>query len=167
MGVLALTKADEFSFPGLWLSRLYSTTFASGLLQIETINQPHAYLLPIRERSTTSHTSDFRSSNFVRTSPARTPVSVRLSSCEQDSNRSSRIGLCVFNGISSTSAGIKSVVDEQNIDSSSRNADLFCTACELAVVWIKNQLRQNQTEELILNYANEVCLLRLIILHTN
>ncbi|KAL0919051.1 hypothetical protein M5K25_011119 [Dendrobium thyrsiflorum] len=69
----------------------------------------------------------------------------------------SRIGLCVFNGTSSTSAGIKSVVDEQNIDSSSRNADLFCTACELAVVWIKNQLRQNQTEELILNYANELC----------
>lgn len=60
------------------------------------------------------------------------------------------------------------MVDKQNmVSSSSRSADLFCTACEMAVVWIKNQLRMNRTEELILNYANEVWLPRLIILHTN
>ncbi|KAK8914081.1 Aspartic proteinase [Platanthera zijinensis] len=69
----------------------------------------------------------------------------------------SRIGLCVFDGAQSASAGIKSVVDKQKHDSSSRMEDVFCTACEMAVIWIKNQLRENQTKELILNYANEVC----------
>ncbi|XP_020577005.1 aspartic proteinase-like, partial [Phalaenopsis equestris] len=69
----------------------------------------------------------------------------------------SQIGLCVFDGTLPASTGIKSVLDKENVNSSSRNEDLFCTACEMAVVWIKNQLRENQTEELILNYANELC----------
>lgn len=34
--------------------------------------------------------------------------------------------------------------------------DSMCTACEMAVVWMQNQLRQNQTEERILDYANQV-----------
>ena len=35
--------------------------------------------------------------------------------------------------------------------------DATCTACEMAVVWMQNQLRQNQTEERILDYANQLC----------
>lgn len=54
------------------------------------------------------------------------------------------------------SMGIESVVDV-NVDKSSGGLrDSMCTACEMAVVWMQNQLRQNQTEERILNYANEV-----------
>lgn len=52
--------------------------------------------------------------------------------------------------------GIESVVDV-NVDKSSGGIhDSLCTACEMAVVWIQNQLKQNQTEERILDYANEV-----------
>ncbi|MGD7361316.1 pepsin-like aspartyl protease, partial [Ralstonia pseudosolanacearum] len=32
-----------------------------------------------------------------------------------------------------------------------------CTVCEMAVVWMQNQLRDNQTQERILNYVNELC----------
>jgi phytepsin len=48
---------------------------------------------------------------------------------------------------------IESVVEKQ------KGSDLFCTACEMAVVWIQNQLQENKTKELILNYANQVSLL--------
>jgi len=54
----------------------------------------------------------------------------------------------------SCSNPIESVVEKQN-----RGSDLFCTACEMAVVWIQNQLRENKTKELILNYANQVGIL--------
>lgn len=46
---------------------------------------------------------------------------------------------------------IESVVDKEKVGS-----DLSCTACEMAVVWIQNQLRHNQTRELILQYADQV-----------
>jgi phytepsin len=54
----------------------------------------------------------------------------------------------------SCSNPIESVVEKQK-----RGSDLFCTACEMAVVWIQNQLRENKTKELILNYANQVGIL--------
>jgi len=63
-----------------------------------------------------------------------------------------QIGLCVFDGTHSVSNPIESVVEKQKLGS-----DLFCTACEMAVVWIQNQLRENKTKELILNYANQLC----------
>ncbi|KAL5981698.1 AP4A phosphorylase [Asimina triloba] len=65
----------------------------------------------------------------------------------------SQIGLCVFDGVEYVSTGIKSVVQEKP----SGDEDVLCTACELAVVWIQNRLRENQTEEQILNYVNELC----------
>lgn len=34
--------------------------------------------------------------------------------------------------------------------------DAGCTACEMAVVWMKNRLRLNETEDQILDYANSV-----------
>jgi phytepsin len=33
----------------------------------------------------------------------------------------------------------------------------MCGACEMAVVWMQNQLKQNKTEDLILNYINQLC----------
>ena len=37
--------------------------------------------------------------------------------------------------------------------------DPICNACEMAVVWMQNQLAKNKTQELILNYINQVCLI--------
>lgn len=51
--------------------------------------------------------------------------------------------------------GIESVVDEGNGMWSGRN-DAMCSTCEMTVVWMQNQLRQNQTQDRILNYVNEV-----------
>lgn len=50
--------------------------------------------------------------------------------------------------------GIKSVVDKDSNDGVV--SDAMCSACELAVVWMQNQLMQNQTQESILNYVNQV-----------
>lgn len=67
----------------------------------------------------------------------------------------SQIGLCSFG----VSAGIRSVVDEMNVGKSSSGLteDPMCSVCEMTVVWMQNQLRQNQTVERILNYVNELC----------
>ena len=43
------------------------------------------------------------------------------------------------------------MVGKENVGS-----DAICAACELAVVWIENQLRENNTQELILDYVNQV-----------
>ena len=32
----------------------------------------------------------------------------------------------------------------------------LCTVCEMAVIWIQNQLRQKGTKERVLNYINQV-----------
>ncbi|RRT85259.1 hypothetical protein B296_00003879, partial [Ensete ventricosum] len=58
-------------------------------------------------------------------------------------------------GILLCSTDIQSVLEKQK-DRTSANHDVLCTACEMAVIWIENQLRRNQTKERILAYANEV-----------
>ncbi|XP_073299050.1 aspartic proteinase-like isoform X2 [Primulina huaijiensis] len=68
----------------------------------------------------------------------------------------SQVGLCTFDGRHGVSAGIESVVDEKNGISSGLH-DAMCSTCEMAVVWMQNQLRQNQTQDRILNYVNELC----------
>uniref|UniRef100_A0A6N2KWN3 Peptidase A1 domain-containing protein n=1 Tax=Salix viminalis TaxID=40686 RepID=A0A6N2KWN3_SALVM len=35
--------------------------------------------------------------------------------------------------------------------------DAMCSACEMAVVWMRSQLQQNQTQDRILDYANQLC----------
>ena len=52
--------------------------------------------------------------------------------------------------------GIESVVDKENAKLSNGVGDAGCSACEMAVVWIQSQLRQNMTQERILDYVNEV-----------
>ncbi|KAJ0018869.1 hypothetical protein Pint_09849 [Pistacia integerrima] len=69
----------------------------------------------------------------------------------------SQMGLCTFDGTRGVSVGIESVVDERNGKSSSIVHDAMCSACEMAVVWMENQLQQNQTQERILQYVNELC----------
>lgn len=55
------------------------------------------------------------------------------------------------------SMGIETVVDEKSgLKSSGGLGDATCNVCEMTVVWMQNQLRQNQTQERILNYVNEV-----------
>ncbi|XP_038703706.1 aspartic proteinase-like [Tripterygium wilfordii] len=69
----------------------------------------------------------------------------------------SQIGFCTFDGTRGVSMGIESMVDK-NLDKSSDGLhDGMCYACEMAVVWIQNRLRRNQTEEQILNYVNQLC----------
>ncbi|GFP79569.1 aspartic proteinase a1 [Phtheirospermum japonicum] len=68
----------------------------------------------------------------------------------------SRIGLCSTDGTRDVSMIIESVVDkDENRDFGPR--DEMCTACQMAVVWMQNQLRQNKTEEKILDYINQLC----------
>ncbi|KAJ6792163.1 phytepsin-like isoform X1 [Iris pallida] len=65
----------------------------------------------------------------------------------------SQMGLCTFDGSRGVSIGIESVVNGDK----SVGSDAMCTACEMTVVWMQNQLKQNQTQERILNYINQLC----------
>ncbi|VVA93720.1 unnamed protein product [Arabis nemorensis] len=69
----------------------------------------------------------------------------------------SQIGACTFDGTRGVNMGIESVVDKENIKSSSGLRDAGCAACEMTVVWIQSQLNQNMTQGRIMNYINEVC----------
>uniref|UniRef100_A0A803M1T6 Uncharacterized protein n=1 Tax=Chenopodium quinoa TaxID=63459 RepID=A0A803M1T6_CHEQI len=66
----------------------------------------------------------------------------------------SQIGVCAYDGRHGVSMGIESVVDEQNSDSS---PDGKCTACEMAVVWMESQLKQNATQDRVISYADQLC----------
>ncbi|CAD5165531.1 unnamed protein product [Musa acuminata subsp. malaccensis] len=68
-----------------------------------------------------------------------------------------QIGLCTFDGTRGISIGLESVVNDNGDISAGLQSDAMCSACEMAVVWMQNQLRQNQTKEHILNYINELC----------
>lgn len=55
------------------------------------------------------------------------------------------------------SMGIESVVNEKLEKKHDGGLhDASCSACEMAVIWIQNQLKRNETEDQILNYINEV-----------
>ncbi|OWM79808.1 aspartic proteinase A1-like [Punica granatum] len=69
----------------------------------------------------------------------------------------SQVGFCTFDGTAGVRMGIESVVDENSGRSSGGSRDAMCSACEMAVVWMQNQIRKNQTEEQIINYVNQLC----------
>lgn len=48
------------------------------------------------------------------------------------------------------------MVDENLRKTSGGLHGASCTACEMAVVWMQNQLSQNQTQDRILSYVNQV-----------
>uniref|UniRef100_A0A0E0C5N4 Peptidase A1 domain-containing protein n=1 Tax=Oryza meridionalis TaxID=40149 RepID=A0A0E0C5N4_9ORYZ len=69
----------------------------------------------------------------------------------------SSVGLCTFDGTHGVSAGIRSVVDDEVGKSSGPFSSGMCNACETAVVWMHTQLAQNQTQDLVLQYINQLC----------
>ncbi|KAK8496676.1 hypothetical protein V6N12_063936 [Hibiscus sabdariffa] len=69
----------------------------------------------------------------------------------------SKVGLCTFDGTHGVSMGIENVADESNGKSSGSLRGAMCPACEMAVVWMQNQLMDNQTQDRILNYADKLC----------
>lgn len=68
----------------------------------------------------------------------------------------SQIGLCVSDGTQDVRMIIESVVDKNN-EASHGARDEMCVACQMAVVWLQNQLKQNKPEEKILDYINQLC----------
>ncbi|KAF8387600.1 hypothetical protein HHK36_026253 [Tetracentron sinense] len=69
----------------------------------------------------------------------------------------SQIGLCFFNGAQYVSTGIETMVEKENREGSLAGDTFMCTACEMTVVWVQNQLKQKETKEKIFKYVNELC----------
>ncbi|XP_042011191.1 cyprosin-like [Salvia splendens] len=69
----------------------------------------------------------------------------------------SQVGLCSFDGTRDVSMLIESVVDKESDSESHGLGDEMCSVCEMAVVWMQNQLKRNQTQEMILDYINQLC----------
>ncbi|KAM1168614.1 hypothetical protein PS1_030619 [Malus domestica] len=80
----------------------------------------------------------------------------RILAKDQPAKICSQIGLCSFDGTHGVSIGIKSVVENTHKVSGDLS-DATCSACEMTVVWMQNQLKQNQTQERILDYVNQLC----------
>ncbi|XP_071730018.1 cyprosin-like [Rutidosis leptorrhynchoides] len=86
----------------------------------------------------------------------RTIIEMLLSEAQPD-KICSQMNLCTFDGTRDVSSMIKSVVDKNNEKSSGGLNDEMCTFCEMAIVWMQNQLKKNQTEDNIIDYVNELC----------
>src|SRR5574337_474953 len=69
----------------------------------------------------------------------------------------STLGLCSFDGERGVSMGIESVVDNTTQKSSNGLRDVMCNACEMAVVWAQSQLKDEKTQDQILNYIDGLC----------
>uniref|UniRef100_M1BZ85 Cyprosin n=1 Tax=Solanum tuberosum TaxID=4113 RepID=M1BZ85_SOLTU len=50
----------------------------------------------------------------------------------------------------------------KHISSSAGLHDDMCFACEIAVIWMENQLRQSETEDRILHYLNKECQIKAV-----
>ncbi|XP_057550397.1 aspartic proteinase-like [Amaranthus tricolor] len=64
----------------------------------------------------------------------------------------SQLNLCTIYG----SAGLESVVEKES-GKNVEGGDLFCTACQMTVVWVQNQLKQSKTKDYVLDYVNKLC----------
>ncbi|XP_022142263.1 aspartic proteinase-like [Momordica charantia] len=69
----------------------------------------------------------------------------------------SKIGVCTFDGTHGVSMRIESVLNEKDGRSSGSFSDAMCSACEMAVSWMQEQLKQNKTRDDIINYVDELC----------
>ncbi|KAL0335368.1 UNVERIFIED_CONTAM: Aspartic proteinase oryzasin-1 [Sesamum radiatum] len=69
----------------------------------------------------------------------------------------SEIGLCYSDGAQSVSSNIEMVVDKQTDKGTSVGESPLCTACQMAVVWMKNQLNNQEVKEKVLDYVNQLC----------
>ncbi|XP_031248530.1 aspartic proteinase-like [Pistacia vera] len=68
-----------------------------------------------------------------------------------------QLGLCIFNGNHSVSTGIKQVVAKENMDRVSAGDSALCSACEMMVIWVQNQLKHQGTKDKVLDYVNQLC----------
>ncbi|XP_022005132.1 aspartic proteinase A1 isoform X2 [Helianthus annuus] len=66
----------------------------------------------------------------------------------------SQAGLCFSSGAQSVSSNIESVVDKEN---GGVGDSVLCEVCQMAVIWMQNQLRQAETKEAVLSYVNKLC----------
>ncbi|XP_078431333.1 aspartic proteinase A1-like [Wolffia australiana] len=78
-----------------------------------------------------------------------------LLSKRQPNKICSQMGLCVFNGIQGISNGIETKVNNDGL--SVDLGETICSACEIVIIWIQSQMKENKTQEQILTYVSELC----------
>lgn len=68
----------------------------------------------------------------------------------------SQIGLCSSDGTRDVGIRIVSVLEKGN-EATSASSGGMCAACEMAVVWAKNQLARNASKDQIMTYLDQLC----------
>eukprot|EP00252_Welwitschia_mirabilis_P005908 TRINITY_DN164_c0_g1_i3.p1 TRINITY_DN164_c0_g1~~TRINITY_DN164_c0_g1_i3.p1 ORF type:complete len:511 (-),score=57.31 TRINITY_DN164_c0_g1_i3:684-2216(-) len=68
----------------------------------------------------------------------------------------SQLGLCSYDGRKGIGMGIESVLNKDK-ETTGASSDSLCSVCEMAVVWVENQLCRNETKQQILSYLNQLC----------
>ncbi|XP_075492214.1 cyprosin-like [Primulina tabacum] len=69
----------------------------------------------------------------------------------------SQLSLCGSNGAHSESSNIEMVVDKERKEEKSIGDSPLCAACEMAVSWIRSQIKNDGFKEQVLNYVNQLC----------
>ncbi|KAI4332063.1 hypothetical protein L6164_017002 [Bauhinia variegata] len=68
-----------------------------------------------------------------------------------------KVGLCSAKRDQPMSTKIEMVTEKEKREELSARDSALCSSCEMAVIWIQNQLRQNTTKERVFNYINQLC----------
>jgi len=66
------------------------------------------------------------------------------------------IGLCSADGTRDVGIRITSVLEKGNEATSASSGGMY-TACEMAVIWAKNQLARNASKDQIMTYLDQLC----------
>ncbi|XP_054822831.1 aspartic proteinase-like [Prosopis cineraria] len=69
----------------------------------------------------------------------------------------SHLSLCSTYGDRSKSTGIEMVTETTEREGLSARDNNTCSLCEMAVVWIQNQLKRKAVKEKVINYINQLC----------
>ncbi|XP_073138377.1 cyprosin-like [Henckelia pumila] len=69
----------------------------------------------------------------------------------------SQLGLCGSNGAHSESSNIEMVVGKETKEEKSNGDSPLCSACQMAVAWMRSQIKNDEVKEKVLNYVNQLC----------
>ncbi|KAK8914000.1 hypothetical protein KSP39_PZI023589 [Platanthera zijinensis] len=87
----------------------------------------------------------------------RSTVCMEVGQSSTSAPATSSIGVCTFGGTHAVGVDIESVVKAIEDKSSHSSNDVMCSACKMAIVWMQNRLKKNQTQEKVLNQINQLC----------
>ncbi|XP_050223403.1 phytepsin-like [Mercurialis annua] len=80
-----------------------------------------------------------------------------LTSGVQPDKVCSELGLCILKRDRYATMELNQLLRRKKIKGSSVGDDVLCSACEMLVIWVQNQLKHKEAKDAALEYVNKLC----------